>query len=174
MHSSWARIRLLLLVWLRQQLRWGGEIIFRTAYKILSQILLFECSAGAGVVSGMESEHDNKHEDRRFYLTNIFIDLFIELFFKLELQVLCCSWYLLPWLPLLSIHQWLWWPHGLHSAGWLHHIRLIKHSIVEDDHWSLRCGGWTQQQCWGQEVEDAALQDCLMLMIQILKYFWLS
>ena len=29
------------------------------------KVLLFECASGAGVVSGMESEHDNGHEDRR-------------------------------------------------------------------------------------------------------------
>ena len=29
------------------------------------EILLFECASGAGVVAGMESEHDNGHEDRR-------------------------------------------------------------------------------------------------------------
>ena len=32
---------------------------------IMFKVLLFECASGAGVVSGMESEHDNKHEDRR-------------------------------------------------------------------------------------------------------------
>ena len=36
-------------------------MIEHTMYKVL----LFECASGAGVVSGMESEHDNKHEDRR-------------------------------------------------------------------------------------------------------------
>ena len=30
------------------------------------EMLLFECASGAGVVAGMESEHDNKHEDRRY------------------------------------------------------------------------------------------------------------
>ena len=29
------------------------------------QILLFECASGAGVVAGMESEHDNGADDRR-------------------------------------------------------------------------------------------------------------
>ena len=32
---------------------------------IMQKVLLFECASGAGVVSGMESEHDNGHEDRR-------------------------------------------------------------------------------------------------------------
>ena len=32
---------------------------------IMHKVLLFECASGAGVVSGMESEHDNGHEDRR-------------------------------------------------------------------------------------------------------------
>ena len=31
---------------------------------IMYKVLLFECASGAGVVSGMESEHDNGHEDR--------------------------------------------------------------------------------------------------------------
>ena len=36
-----------------------------SGHVIMYKVLLFECASGAGVVSGMESEHDNGHEDRK-------------------------------------------------------------------------------------------------------------
>ena len=34
------------------------------------EVLVYECSSGAGVIAGMESEHDNGSEDRRLVYRN--------------------------------------------------------------------------------------------------------
>ncbi|TRY67341.1 hypothetical protein TCAL_05525 [Tigriopus californicus] len=39
---------------------WSGEV------NNLDEPLLFECQNGAGVITGMESDHDNDQEDRRW------------------------------------------------------------------------------------------------------------
>ena len=54
------------------------------------EVLVYECSSGAGVIAGMESEHDNGSEDRRSGGCQLQSDLSLHLHSQMELQMLLC------------------------------------------------------------------------------------
>ena len=53
------------------------------------EVLVYECSSGAGVIAGMESEHDDGSEDRRLVFRSRGLRCVI-IFMKMELQMLLC------------------------------------------------------------------------------------